>query len=127
MTKTLESLTKNLIYISETDAPVEPVKFGKASAVLKSEVLSATGNGQTAPVEIVDAEKFFERLTTIRDWFGPRETEMARGFAELKKQIDEELTEVKVFKIGKIEIDIYVVGLDRDGNLAGVKTRAIET
>ena len=127
MTKILASLTKDLIYISETDAPINAVKFRKVSSVSKSEVLSATGNGQTAPVEIVDAEKFFERLTTMRDWFGPRETEMARGFAELKKRIDEELTNVKVFKIGKIEMDIYVVGLDRDGNLAGIKTRAIET
>ena len=127
MAKTLASLTKDLIYISETDAPINAVKFRKVSSVSKSEVLSATGNGQTAPVEIVDAEKFFERLTTMRDWFGPRETEMARGFAELKNRIDEELTNVKVFKIGKIEMDIYVVGLDRDGNLAGIKTRAIET
>jgi len=34
---------------------------------------------------------------------------------------------VKVFKIGDVQIDIYVVGIGSNGNLAGVVTKAVET
>jgi hypothetical protein len=32
-----------------------------------------------------------------------------------------------VFKVGRVELDIYVVGLDENGNLMGIKTKAVET
>lgn len=122
-----EELVKKLIYISETDAPIEVINLGKASGVSTAEVLRATGNGPKSIVETVEVTKFFDRLTTPRSWFGPKEIEMAKDFALLKHRLEKELTDIGVFRIGKIEIDIYVIGLDREGNLAGIKTRAIET
>jgi hypothetical protein len=41
--------------------------------------------------------------------------------------LEENLADLTVFRIGSIRIDIYVVGLDADGNLAGIKTKAVET
>ena len=35
--------------------------------------------------------------------------------------------DVRVYRLGKIEIQCYIVGLDGEGNLAGLKTVAIET
>jgi hypothetical protein len=37
------------------------------------------------------------------------------------------LRDVRVYRLGKIEIQCYIVGLDGAGSLAGLKTVAIET
>lgn len=127
MTKTIDKLTKDLIYISESDAPIIPFTLDKADAVTVAEVLAQTGHSDGEPVETIDAEAFFARLTTFREWFGPREKETAERFKALKTELEKEMDGLKVFKVGKIRIDIFVVGLDKKGRLAGVKTKAIET
>jgi len=45
----------------------------------------------------------------------------------LKILLEKKLKELKVFKIGKIQLDIYVVGLDAESNLTGIQTKAVET
>ena len=127
MTKTIDKLTKDLIYISETDEPIIPFTLDRADAVTAVEVLRQIGHSDGEPVETIDAEGFFARLTTFREWFGPRENETAERFKALKNELEKELGGLKVFKVGKTRIDIYVVGLDKKGRLAGVKTKAIET
>ena len=37
------------------------------------------------------------------------------------------MKDLKVFKVGQIELDIYVVGLDSQGVLTGITTKAVET
>lgn len=127
MTKTIDKLTKDLIYISETDAPILPFKLDRATAITADEVLRQTGHQAREPVETIDADAFFARLTTFREWFGPREKETAERFKALKAELENELADMKVFKIGKVRIDIYVVGIDKKGRLAGVMTKAVET
>ena len=123
----IENLCDGLFYISETDAVIVPFTGEKTEAVNGGVVLRQTGTAGDTPVEEVDFDVFFDRLTRIQDWFGERETKRAKKFGELKKLLAENLSELKVFKVGRIRLDIYVVGLDRDGRLAGVKTKAVET
>lgn len=127
MKKTIDKLTKDLVYISETDAPIIPFTLEKAATVTAAEVLRQTGNEPGETVDMIDPDTFFDRLTTIREWYGPREKRIAGRFEALKVELEEELADLKVFKIGKIRIEIYVVGLDKKGRLAGVKTNAVET
>ncbi|MBK6750120.1 MAG: nuclease A inhibitor family protein [Pyrinomonadaceae bacterium] len=127
MKQTLKGLTKDLIYISETDAEIVPFVLGKAERVTAEDVIKQTGGPPNEPVAVVDTEAFFARLTAISDWFGPQETRQADRFKALKEYLDEELKDIKVFKVGKIRISIYVVGIDRQGRLSGVKTTAVET
>ncbi len=48
-------------------------------------------------------------------------------FKRLKQLLIENLNELHVYRVGRVAIDIFVVGRDREGNLAGIKTKAIET
>ena len=116
--------TDGLTYMSETDAPVEPFSGGHADTVDIAKIIE---NADAIKQEKLSAKKFFERLTTVSDWFGPEQTETARRFSELEKLLEENLSELTVFKIGNIQIDIYVVGLDADKTLIGIKTKAVET
>ena len=110
--------TAGLAYISETDAPVEPYS---ASSVEFQKLTD-----ETRPKEMSSRE-FFARLTAERDWYGEREKETARQFALLEKLLEQNLRDLKVFKFGRIQIDIYVAGFDDDDTLMGIKTKAVET
>ncbi len=123
----LKQATKNLYYISETDAEISPFIGHSAASVTKDEVLRQTKKSPDENVEERDFEQIFERLTKIQDWFGDEETATAKKFAVLRDLLTENLRDLKVFKVGEIELDVYFVGLDEQGKLVGVKTKAVET
>ncbi len=125
--KSLKELLKDLYYISETDAEFSVFIGEKAESVSKEEILRQTNNAPYEKVEERNFTEFFERLTKIQDWFEEKETENARKFGEVKKLLEENLTNLKVFKIGDVQIDIYIVGLDLESRLSGIKTEAVET
>ncbi len=127
LAKQIKKIVEGLYYISETDAEIFPFIGNKAEAVTGEEVSKQTENVADTLVEERDFNKFFARLTEMQEWFGDEETATANKFAELKKLLEDNLRDLKVFKIGKIELDIYIVGLDSESNLMGIKTKAVET
>jgi hypothetical protein len=55
-------------------------------------------------------------------------SEDAPKFQKLAGAIRQQLSEVKVYKIGdEPERDVYIVGKDHDGEVAGLKTKVVET
>jgi hypothetical protein len=123
----VKRLAGGLFYISETDAEIAPFEGTRAEAVSKEEILRQTGGGPETPVEERNFEEMFSRFTTIQDWFGDEETQTARKFLELKNFLEQNLRELKVFKLGRIQLKIYFVGLDSENNLKGIQTEAVET
>jgi hypothetical protein len=118
---------EGLYYISETDAEILPFAGGKADEVSKEKILIQAEYSNNLNVEERDFTEFFERLIKIQDWFGEEETENARRFAELKDLLEQNLRDLKVFKIGSIKLDVYAVGLNNEDILMGIKTKAVET
>ena len=118
---------KGLYYISESEAEFSVFIGEKVESVSKEELLRQTKNSSDAKIEERNFAEFFDRLIKIQDWFEKEEIEDARKFSELEKLLRENLTDKKVFKIGKVQLEIYIVGLDAESNLSGVKTEAVET
>ncbi len=127
LTEQIKIAVRGLYYISETDALIQPFVGKQAKAVSKQEILSQTKKAADSTIEEKDFAGFFARLTEIQDWFGEEEKEIAQKFVQLKELLEKNLRDLKVFKIGKIQIDVYVVGLDAENNLLGIETKAVET
>lgn len=123
----IKNAAAGLWYISETDAEILAFTGGKADLATKENLLSQIGKPSDAQVEERDFAELFARLTAIKDWFGDEEKTTAKRFAALKDLLEKNLKGLKVFKVGQIQIDVYVVGLDAEGNLAGIQTKAVET
>jgi len=123
----IELACDGLIYISETDAPFLAFGGQPADAVTANVILQQTGLAADAPVEERDFAEFFARLTTIRDWYREPEKARAQKFLELQKLLEGDLRELKVFRTGHIQLDIFAVGIDKEGCLMGVSTKAVET
>ena len=127
LAKEIEELVSGLYYISETDSEIFLFVGEKAETVTKEILLEQAKCKVDSEVEEISFEKFFSRLTKIEDWFGEEEMETVRKFQSLKKMLKNNLKDLKVFKIGTIELDVYIVGLDLEGVLMGIKTKAVET
>ena len=123
----IRRIVKNLYYISENDAEIEPFVGKTAESVDQETLRLQTGTTADSKIEEQNFDVFFARLTEIQDWFGDEEKETATKFSELKELLQKELKDLKIFKVGQIELDIFVVGLDSDSVLTGIKTKSVET
>lgn len=121
----IEKACEGLFYISETDAEILPFIGEQAEAVNAETVLKQI-KSDTA-VEERDFESFFKRLTELQEWFGEEEAGNANKFANLRDLLQKNLKDIKVFKVGRIELDVYAVGLDANNILTGIQTKAVET
>mgnify|MGYP003462035775 CR=1 FL=1 len=119
--------TDGLIYVSETDALFEYVSFPKIGELSAANVARAAGIDTSAPATVSDHESFFRRLVENKDWFGPKEKEQTKRFKKLKELLEKELTDIKVFRFGKIRIDILIVGKNVEGKVEGLRTYSVET
>ena len=127
LSEQIKTAATGLWYMSETDAEIIPFTGSKANSVTKENLLNQIEKPPDTPVEERDFEEIFARLMKIEDWFGDEEKATAAKFAALKDLLENNLTDLKVFKVGQIQLDVYFVGLDPQGNLAGIQTKAVET
>ncbi len=124
--KQLSAQLKGLFYISEIDSEVLLFKGQKADSVTQENILLQIGQ-RNIKVEELSFEGFFEPLTKIEKWFGREERKMTESFSNIKHLLKENLHDLRVFKIGKTHLEIYIVGINSEGNLAGLQTKALET
>lgn len=123
----IKRVAAGLWYISETDAEIFPFTGSKADAVTKENLLAQIGKPPDTPIEERGFDEMFARLVKVEDWFGDQEKATTEKYAALKSLLEKNLTALKVFKVGQIEVDIYFVGLDAQNNLSGIQTKAVET
>ena len=116
-----------LVYISETDAQVTPVDLGTADSIDDEIILQRAGLKAGTEINEVEAKTFFARLTTIKEGQTDSQKTRAKKFLALEQVLEKHLRSLKVYRFGKIRIDILIVGLDDAGQILGVRTNAVET
>src|SRR3954453_15107826 len=114
----LKKASKGLVYTSETDAPLEPFAWEGGGKLTKDRVRELAGAEKGTAVE----------QTTLADFFGTVPDEDRDKFDALAKTLQEQLSGVKVYKVGdEPEKQVYLVGKAQDGRWAGIKTTVVET
>jgi protoporphyrinogen oxidase len=124
----LKKATKGLTYQSETDAPFEAFLWKQPGEdITRKQVLQLAGKEKARPVKELSLDEFFQDLTADQDWHGKEEKAAVKKYRNLEKVLRAELADVKVFKVGAPQVDIYLVGKTKQGDWAGVRTSAVET
>jgi len=122
----LEGATRGLTYMSESDHPFEVFDWGANEPT--PEFLRRLGGGDAdAPVETQTPAEFFRAATSEPDWKGAEELALARRFQALLRLLEENLSDLKVFRVGTINMPVYVAGRTPSGVWLGVSTRVVET
>lgn len=126
---TLKSSSDGLLCMSESDYPFEVLvweSLGKEE-LTNEKLLDVTNHSKDTPVEVEDCDYFFEIATQEQDWHGSEEKETVKKYQNLVKTLKERLSDIKVYRVGTINIDVYIVGKTPLGNLAGLSTKVVET
>ncbi|HEY0547072.1 MAG TPA: nuclease A inhibitor family protein [Pyrinomonadaceae bacterium] len=123
----LRTLTKGLTFQSESDYPVEVFsQAANAQKTLSAQDLIAARNPKGAVSEI-DFDSFFRNATQEQEGQTSEAQQTVKKFQTLVKTLKDNLSELKVYKVGETEADVYVVGKTASGNFAGVTTKVVET
>lgn len=127
LTERIAHACEGLVYISERDAPITVFVGGPAETIDAHSIRAMTNAHEDAHVEEVAFEKFFARLTKFEAWHDEMQRVQTEKFLELQELLEDNLRDLKVFKIGAIQVHIFAVGLDNDNNVIGITTEAVET
>jgi Nuclease A inhibitor-like protein len=116
--------------MSESDYPFEAFIWdidGAANSLTPQQLLQHTRQAPDTPVETLEVDLFFAPTTRVQDWHDESKAKEVRQYQGLVKLLQESLEGVLVYRLGTVEIDIYIVGKTPDGNWAGLSTKAVET
>lgn len=117
----------NLSYPSERDAPLLPCRFAGDDEPTAAAVLVAEGKPAETPIEEQTLEAFLEGLLDAGESASAAEKDEAARWRALLETLQQELTEVRVYWVGQVDVDAYVLGRAPSGAWIGLRTHAVET
>ena len=122
----LREATRGLTYMSESDYPFEVFNWGAVEPT-HDFLRGLTGEAADTPVETRTAVEFFRVAASEEEWKNAVQLGAAHGFPKLLRLLEQNLTGLKAFRVGTINIPVYVAGRSASGNWLGVSTRVVET
>ncbi len=123
----LKAASRDLVFLSESDYPFDVFLWEGMTSVTSEKVLKQTEHPQDTAVEIVPFDSFFKRVTTVEDWQSPEEQETAKKYQALVLTLKTNLSNLQVYRLGTIEINVYILGQTSTGDSAGLSTLVVET
>jgi hypothetical protein len=123
----LREATRGLLFMSESDYPFEVVRWEGGGELSPEHLREVAGQDATATVEERTVADFFRVAAGEQEWKGEAELALAKRYQSLARLLEEKLKDVRVYRVGKRNISVYVVGLSEEGNWLGVSTRVVET
>ncbi len=123
----IEKACEGLVYISETDSPIEAFFGDGLKEPTVKELLRSIERTDEIATESDNPEDFFQRLTSTKDWHTKEQAQAISRFKKLQQLLEKDLDDIHVIRIGKIRIEIYVIGRSKKGEVVGIKTFSVET
>jgi hypothetical protein len=123
----LQEATKGLLFMSESDYPFEVIRWDGSEQLSPEYLQRVASADSSAKVEETTADEFFRVPAGEQEWKGEAQLQVARKYQRLLKLLKENLDDIKVYRVGDINIHVYVVGKSGEGNYLGVTTRVVET
>ncbi|MBD2246773.1 nuclease A inhibitor family protein [Nostoc sp. FACHB-888] len=122
----LKEASTGLLMMSESDYPFDVVQWEGAAPATQEKILQLTGS-QDQPVEIVDLDYLFRNCAFEQEWHNELQKKDVKKFQTLVQTLKDNLSDISVYRVGQINIDAYIIGQTKDGDLAGVVTKLVET
>lgn len=140
----LEKAAKGLSFMSESDAPFQffTLPLWNNNEFTPEGFLSCLGISQmlidelNLPVDRVIEERAFADFLPSADDLAagegvavsdPKIVAESKRYRKLEAALKKRLRDLKVFRVGQVEIRCYLAGLDENGHIAGLVTTAVET
>ncbi|NEU67718.1 nuclease A inhibitor family protein [Spirosoma agri] len=129
LTDQLTGLLTDLRYPSESDEPVAFVTcyLNQKEPLTVSQIKDWQMLPPAVRVDEIPEAEFWEPVITDEDWYNDDEKARTKKFQQLKQLLESELTDRQVFYAGETEIDVFLLGIQTDGERAGIQTKLVQT
>lgn len=118
-----------LSWMSETDAPFEVLYWPDIpeDGLTVKQILHQAQLPPETPIEAIALEDFLSSATQPQPWHTAEDAEIVERFQQLQALIAQALTQVQVYRCGRVEQDIYVVGQTQNLGWLVLHTSAVES
>lgn len=107
----LKRATAGLLFMSESDYPFEVINWEGLTDLTHDFLCRASGESEDCQVEEMEVEDFL----------------LDEKYRNIVQVLSKNLAELKAYKVGRINMPVYVVGRSKRGNWLGVSTRVVQT
>ena len=107
----LKRATAGLLFMSESDYPFELIQWEGPTDLTPEFLCGVSGEPAGCAVQVMEVQDF---LTAER-------------YRRLVDAITDHLVEPKAYKVGRVNMPVYVVGRSAGGKWLGVSTRVVQT
>ena len=104
--------TAGLLVMSESDYPFELIRWDGQIPITPEYLRIVSGVPADSQIQETDVDNFFT---------------MSGQFRDLGILLKESLSDLKAYKVGTVNISVYIVGRSAEGNWLGLSTRLIQT
>jgi hypothetical protein len=108
----LKKASAGLFVMSESDYPFEIIQWTGVISITPEYLLGISGKPAESPIEKTGIDDFFN---------------VSGKFPHLVRLLKDRLTHLEVYKVGTINIPVYIVGRSPEGNWLGLSTRLVQT
>ncbi|WP_414756646.1 nuclease A inhibitor family protein [Anabaena sp. CCY 9910] len=129
ITEKLKQATASLLMMSESEYPFEVFLWSNQvqEPLTNQKLIQLTGHSQDTSVEEVELDYLFRNCALEKEWHDEIQKQNVQKFQSLVKTLKDNLTNIHVYRVGTINIDIYIIGKTPSGDLAGITTKVVET
>lgn len=125
----LGKATLGLLFPSESDAPLTPYTFPGSTGTepTPAALLEAEHLPTDAPVETTTVADLFDPFAEAAADASAEDRAEAKRYRALIDLLTKRLTDLRVYRVGHVDIDVYILGKDPSGAWLGLKTHVVET
>lgn len=125
----IEVLISDLLYPSESDEKIDffEMELSTTQKLSIADFKMFNGIKPETVITEISFDDFFKPLLKVEKWFEEAEKKWAEDSLKLKNLLEENAKDFQIFKVGSIEINVFVFGKAEECKWVGLKTKVVET
>jgi nuclease A inhibitor-like protein len=116
-----------LLFSSEADYPLEPFEWTDTAPFSPDTLYKLTTLPPSTPVTKEDITDFFAPMLDPASGDTPEARKRRTRTRKLVRLLRQNLSDLAVYKLGSVEMPIFIVGRLANGTIAGLRTTVVET
>ena len=122
----LEIAIADLLWLSESESPFWIIHWYDCANSDRQVILQHQYPAQTK-IEVQEFSSFFASVTKEQPWHNSKEQKEVKRYQALVKLLSKNLTDLRVYLVGSVEIDAYILGMTNNRAIAGLSTKIVAT
>ena len=118
--------SEGLLYPSESDYPFQYFYNNQTASLPSPQQFTKLIGQQGQQVTQVDFDEFFNQLIKNQRALGA-DAAILKRYQFLRQVFKDRFTTLTVYRVGRIQVQVYITGVNSSCGMAGLKTISIET